>query len=215
MIWSMILLVTLLSEQFPIWQNFRSLPHRALMSKTWRMKKYVCTAKEYKTLVHSCIKYCWRWLSPFKWNKKGIFYGFICLYGTHQLWNFRIKINCEKPLCTGIASGFFANDSIFLSVDISVGLSYCIDTCYAKVIQASNILFRKSNNFDLQNKLSLQFLFHQIQKLIPFFWWVDGQKWWLWWPHKVWRRVSQFFVLIILPKRFPFLILFTNRLLQV
>lgn len=45
------------------------------------------------------------------------------------------------------------------SVGTSVGLSYHIDTCYAKVIQAPNILFRKSNNFDLQNELNLQFWF--------------------------------------------------------
>lgn len=63
---------------------------------------------------------------------------------------FRTKINCEK------LQSFFALVlhptflQMILSLNISVGFSYCIDTCYGKVIQAPTILFRKSNYFDLQ-----------------------------------------------------------------
>lgn len=53
-------------------------------------------------------------VSPIQVKKKKVFgMIFSCLYGTHQSWTlFQNKINCEKPLCNGIAPSLFANESI-------------------------------------------------------------------------------------------------------
>lgn len=76
----------------------------------WRMKKYVSTAKEYKMLLHSCIKYGLWWFSPFKWNKK-CFLWFLAVSMALISYEayFNTKNNCEKPLCTGIGPSFFCN----------------------------------------------------------------------------------------------------------
>lgn len=70
--------------------------------------------------------------------------------------SFRTKLIVRSLFAMVLHPAFL---QMILSVDISVGYSYHIDTCSAKVIQAPNILLRKSNNFDLQNELNLQFLF--------------------------------------------------------